>query len=201
MHAFQIGSGDDAEQGLEARTPATQDPEVHYPFPSSMLDLCPVLTLTSVRVALAETNASPAEQLLAMVVVAGLGWLVWKIVSKGEELDGKEQADFERRIQSASEWRAEKKQFRALHADPQAWEDWLDRGQMLAASLKDAGVSDKGRLAALAQMRETIVNDLRVYESARAVVAMQSGAGNSPSIGQGTTDTDATATGGSQSSS
>lgn len=117
------------------------------------------------------SGASGGEILGAILFVG----LVWFFAKSASAQDAAQEEQMKKKLQSAIDWLAEKKKFRALQADPQVWEDWLDRGQKLAVSLVEGGSQNKERIAKLEQMRDKVVNDLRVYESARAIVAMQSG--------------------------
>lgn len=89
-------------------------------------------------------------------------------------------------------WLAEKKAFRAMEVDATAWEDWLDRGALIAGELlictrrlqeEGADFVEQGETSKVADILRALElhvrGDLQAYESARAVVAMQSGAGNS----------------------
>lgn len=116
-----------------------------------------------------------------------LMWWAWQSQIETDLIAGRA---FEAKRQEVMAWLAEKKNFRALQADPQTWENWLDQGSKLATSLKVTESLNKQQLDELARLHAAVVNDLRVYESARAIVSMQSGAQPPKATDQGASDAD-----------
>lgn len=129
---------------------------------------------------------------LGVALTAGFVWIYIVIArALARPRHEREQAARELQIQMFNEvrgmairWLEEKKTFRSLEADAAIWENWLDNGATVAASLRQTiGSLDEEQKAEIGELEARVRQDLNTYESARAIVAMQ--LGSRPPKGQG----------------